>query len=179
LRIFHEGRVYEHPPIRRRICVPTRRAKLYEGNMNPLLIASLLSGAVAASVAGWGMYELQEGRYARKELDHVQQHAEETREALTMERKRAEGVRAAQDEGTRRLSALRADANRARDAVDGLRDATTAVLKHADTSLQACTVAAGTLGTVFNQCSAAYQGMAEAADGHSSDAMTLDAAWPK
>lgn len=147
--------------------------------MNPLLGASLLSGLVAAGLSGWGMYEWQEGRYAQKELEHVQQHEAETREALTMERKRAEGVRIAQDEGTRRMAALRADANRARDAVDSLRDATTAVLKHADTSLQACTVTATTLGTVFNQCSKEYQSLAETADGHASDAVTLDKAWPK
>lgn len=147
--------------------------------MNPLLISSLLSGVVAASAAGLAVYKIEEGRFAQKELIHVQQHADETREALRMERQRAAGVQAAQNEGTRRLAALRADATRARDAVDGLRDATSAVLKHADTSLQACTVSAAALGAVFGQCSAAYQGLAEAADGHASDAMMLDQAWPK
>lgn len=147
--------------------------------MNPLLIAALVSGALSAGAAGWGMYEWQEGRYAQKELEHVRQHSEDAREALTMERKRAQNASDARDEGARRMAALRADARASRDAVDGLRDATTAILQHADTSLQACTQSAAALGTVFRSCVAEYQSLGEQADGHSSDAMMLDQAWPK
>lgn len=147
--------------------------------MNPLLIAALISGILSAGGAGLAVYKIEEGRYARKEIEHVQQHAAEAREALTMERKRATNVQAATDAGTRRLAALRADATRARDALDGLRDATSAVLRHADTSLQACTQSVAVLGTVFSQCSAAYQGLAETADGLDNDRRTLSDAWPQ
>lgn len=147
--------------------------------MNPLLIAALISGALSAGLSGWGMYEWQEGRYAQKELEHVQQHADEAREATRMERQRAKNASDARDDGTRRMAALRADATRARDAVDGVRDATAAVLRNASASLEACTVSAAALGKVFRACVAEYQAVGELADGHASDAMMLDQAWPE
>lgn len=141
-------------------------------------LAQLVIALVIFAAGGAAGIKWHAGQDAKKELEHVQRHAEEARESTRMERARSANVITAQSEATRRLAALRADATAARDAVDGLRDATTAVLKHADTSLGACAQSAAALGAVFNACSKEYQGLAEAADGHAADALMLERAWP-
>ena len=81
---------------------------------------------------------------------------------------------------TKRTQSIAASAAAARTESDGLRDdlaAVRAALPSA--SADARGDAATTSGQLLDQCARAYQELASKADGHASDTMTLQSAWPK
>jgi hypothetical protein len=88
-------------------------------------------------------------------------------------------VIAAQTAATVRVAALRADAARAAAQSDSLRH-TIATLTTALPSRSPAAVSqyASTAGQLLGECSAAYTDMAATSDGHASDALMLQQAWP-
>jgi hypothetical protein len=74
---------------------------------------------------------------------------------------------------------IRADADRARSDVRGLRDTLDAVERASESSIAASNNAVRALGNVVESCSSQYQRVAEEADRATSEAMTLRRSWPK
>lgn len=78
-----------------------------------------------------------------------------------------------------REALLRTELDRLRLVSDGLRDQNaTAARLLAAAPPGAVLEYAAALGTIFEDCRAAYGGMVEKADGHASDVRTLREAWP-
>lgn len=86
----------------------------------------------------------------------------------------------AQNAATARETKLRADYAAARSAALGLRDTVDALRRglSAD-SVEACRATADAALAVFGECQARYGAVAEAADGHASDAAKFADAWPE
>ena len=85
----------------------------------------------------------------------------------------------AQNAAKSREITLRNDANRANSAAASLRDKLIAIRNGLpEESAKACSVTASAAIDVFGQCAEEYRAMAEDADRHASDAMTLSEAWP-
>jgi hypothetical protein len=89
-------------------------------------------------------------------------------------------VIAAQTAATVRVAALRVDAARSAAQSDSLRH-TIATLTAALPSRSPAAVNqyAATEGQLLGECSTAYTDLAATADGHASDALMLQQAWPK
>lgn len=100
----------------------------------------------------------------------------ESRRIEQLRQSRADEAGAA---ATKRAGVLAADAARARDAADGLRDDLNATRLYAAQSLDAATKSVAALSDVFQQCSRRYSELAEAADRHASDSLTYQQAWPR
>lgn len=80
----------------------------------------------------------------------------------------------------KRETTLKADAARARDERDSLRvDADNFARVLPSLTADAVSRYAAAANDVLGQCSRRYQGVAEAADGFASDALTLQQAWPR
>jgi hypothetical protein len=73
---------------------------------------------------------------------------------------------------------IRADADRARSAADGLRGDLDAIERASADSLAAANNAVRVLGDVFEQCSKEYLDLAREADRATSEALMLRQAWP-
>lgn len=95
---------------------------------------------------------------------------------LALQQEKDEAVNAA----AQREKKLRSDLAAARATGNGLRDdlaaARSDLSRASVTSLRAYTA---TLGAVFSECTAEVERLAAAAQGHASDALTLEQAWPK
>lgn len=105
---------------------------------------------------------------------------ESDRENRNTESKRQTGVINAQNARVKRDMVLQTDAASSRAVVDGLRDdirAATADLP--SRAAGAVSQYAAASGQLLAECSATYSGVARQADGHASDALMLEQAWPK
>ena len=146
------------------------------------IIAGALCVAIGWSANGWRLSASLE----RARLESSQYRAEVLAEkAAAGERvRKVEGywnakyqtaVNAARD----RESSLRADLVAVRDAAASVRtQAAEAARRLAQAPAPAVLDYANTLGDVFAECSARYGEVAQAADGHASDARTILEAWP-
>lgn len=74
---------------------------------------------------------------------------------------------------------IRADASSARRQLDGMRGTLDAVERASKASSDAAAKSVAALSDVFEQCSRRYQELAEVADRHANDSLTLQRAWPK
>lgn len=72
-----------------------------------------------------------------------------------------------------------ADAAHARAQRDGLRDDLSAVRLNAEKSSDAASKSVAALSDVFQRCVRSYSDLAEVADRHAADTLTLQRAWPK
>jgi hypothetical protein len=79
----------------------------------------------------------------------------------------------------KREAVLRAGAAGALDAADRLRDELDLTQRFAGESADAAAKSIAALRAVFESCTKEYRGMAEIAQGHANDAMTLQEAWPE
>lgn len=83
-------------------------------------------------------------------------------------------------QATQRAQRAEAAASSARAAGDGLRhDLTQARSDLSRATVDAVRKYAATLSAVFDECSAEVERLAKAADGHASDSLTYQQAWPK
>ena len=89
-------------------------------------------------------------------------------------------VTKAQNDAQKRQKILAADAGRARDVADSVRDELTAVRASLPGFTRAAVDSYATAATiVFEQCSRRYSDLAAVTDGLASDRQTLIEAWPK
>jgi len=142
--------------------------------------ALITAGAMATSCVQTTRLSVEKSSIAAERLGYAKAalKAVEVAQAETI---RLQGIK---DEALKKAN-LRANANKVAAAAaaterDSLRDELAAAsAKLPSLSHQACLARADALSGVFDQCAGAYQGMAGKAQGHLSDAMTLDDAWPK
>lgn len=137
------------------------------------------TGLIAAALAATGAWKVQDWRYGAKETERVESQLADERLAATARVRREEQVIAAQNQSETRARVLRLDADGSRAAADGLRDDIMRTRAEAATSLDACTLRTNTLSELLGTVEAAGRGMAEKADLHANDAITLTEAWPK
>jgi hypothetical protein len=143
--------------------------------VNPYLLAALISSGIAF----YGGWTVNQWRHDAHEKQAIEQAAAQQRELHAMEQKRSNGVIAAQNVARTRETALRRDADSARDALDSLRSQSDAALQSARASHDACLVAANAQAVIQSQCATELQTLARDADGHASDAVMLRDAWPR
>lgn len=131
--------------------------------------------------AGWtyGSHHIQSKWDAAtvKQNLMVQKSEEENR---AKEQSLNQKIQEAQNAATEREKKLKADADAARSAANGLRD-TIATLRSSlpTTTAETCRSIASTGLAVFSQCEDKYRAVAEVADQCISDVKMLEDAWPK
>jgi len=140
---------------------------------------------IAAVLAAAGTWRVQEWRHAAIDADRAAaaQEARRNQERATreIETNRQQKVTHAQQQAADRASVARRDADSARAELDRLRDDITTARTDAVPG-SACASSdrrAAAAAELLAECSAAYQGLARAADGHAGDVRTLMQAWPK
>ena len=143
--------------------------------MNPYLLAALISSGIAF----YGGWSVNQWRCESDQKQAIEAAAVAQRELHAVEQKRSNGVIAAQNVARTRETALRRDADSARNALDSLRTQSDAALQSARSSHDACIVTANAQAVVQSQCTTELQTLARDADGHASDAKTLMDAWPR
>lgn len=100
--------------------------------------------------------------------------------ARQIERQMTDKLQEAQHAATIRETKLRADADAARVAAGGLRDTVDAIRGQLSaTTEEACRATADAALAVFGECATEAGRLAEAADGHASDAQLCRDAWPE
>ena len=143
------------------------------------LLAAAAGGIVAASIA-WSAQALRyDARIADLRGAHAQaaQAAAEQAQTITthLQKAKDDAIQQAQD----RARANAAAAAAARRTADGLREQlASANARIASAAPAAVAEYATAIGAVFDDCRAAYAGMAEIADGHADDARLMREAWP-
>jgi len=152
-----------------------------------LTIITHLAAAVAAAAAAWA---LQGARMdaavaeVRLEMSEVKTRAageklQAVKEARADERAINKTYVEALNAARTREALLRTELDRLHRVSDGLRDQNaTAARLLAAAPPGAVLEYATALGAVFEDCRAAYGGMAEKSDGHAGDVRTLREAWP-
>ena len=140
--------------------------------------------AIALVLLGAGSYRAGkrnvQAQWNAEKVVQVKAAAETEVENRRIEAKRQTGVIDAQNAQVKRTAVLQADAANSRAVVDSLRDdirTNTASLpsRTADTSGKYCAAS----GELLAICGAAYSEVARQADGHASDSLMLQQAWPK
>ena len=134
---------------------------------------------ISASLAFGGGWQINQWRHDSHEKQAIEQAAAQQRELHAMEQKRSNGVIAAQNVARTRETALRRDADSARDALDSLRDKSAAALLSARSSHDACIVTASAQAVIQSQCATELTTLGGIADRHASDIETLVGAWPR
>ena len=147
--------------------------------MNPLLIASLISAALAGS-AGFGLaWKLQAGTIAENELEQANERTTIQRAArATLERAMRQNSTSQANAAARGIR-NRAAAAGAADIAGGLRIATDSAVRTAATDPAACSDAAASLGAVLTASVKEYRELAEVCDRHVSHIQTLTEQWPR
>lgn len=148
-----------------------------------MVYTHVAAALIAASLAGTAAWQTQAWRYdtqiAKTRAAQAQALVKAERDARdreqTLQRKKDEADHAAK----KRDIQNRAAADAARLHADGLHDALAAArLQLPGAACGAVREHAATVGALLDQCSRSYQGLAEKADGHASDARALTEAWP-
>jgi len=140
---------------------------------------------VAAGIGGFHFWEARLIATGH-EAGYAKAKAEYSASALkAQEKARAETARMqkekddAEERWAARLSGQKRDADRLLAERDGLRSTLSATrAKLATAPIEAVRRYAATATDVFEQCTARYSEVAQAADGHASDSLKLQEAWP-
>jgi hypothetical protein len=138
------------------------------------VIVALMAAAAAAA----GTWQIQSWRIEAIHADH----ARKALEATELARVETQKLQEIKDEALRmanaRASQHRIAADGARTELDRLRDTIATADKNQPPNTSR-TDAAATARAILADCAAQYQSVARAADGHYSDAVTLQSAWPR
>ena len=141
----------------------------------------ILAAVVAAVfIGGWWAGSMHEqSSWQAEKLAMAATRDKQINEARRAEAAMREQVRKAQEDARKREEKLVADAAAAGRAADGLRSQIASLRR----GLSAATAEANRRTAdaaldVFQQCADEYRAVAQAADRHANDAMTLDQAWP-
>ena len=135
---------------------------------------------VAVFMGGWWAGTVHEqASWLAEKLAMSAERDKQINTAPKAEAEMREQVRKAQEYAQKREEKLVADAAAAGRAADGLRDEISGLRR----GLSAATAEANRRTAdvaldVFQQCADEYRAVAQAADQHASDAVTLDQAWP-
>jgi hypothetical protein len=144
-----------------------------------VIYTHVATAILSASLSFYGGWTVNQWRHDASQKQAIEAAAVAQRELHALEQKRSNGVIAAQNVARTRETALRRDADSARDALDGLRTQSEAALQSARSSHDACLIAANAQAVVQSQCATELQTLARDADGHASDAVMLRDAWPR
>ncbi|MCG9056655.1 hypothetical protein LH442_11810 [Laribacter hongkongensis] len=142
----------------------------------------ILAAVVAAVfIGGWWAGSMHEqSSWQAEKLAMAATRDKQINEARAAESAMREQIRKAQEDAAEREKRMVADAAAAGRAADGLRSQIASLRR----GLSAATAEANRRTAdaaldVFQQCVDQYRAVAEAADGHANDAVTLDHAWPE
>ena len=143
-------------------------------------IAALLAGLLGAG----GAWKFQAWRYSLQIADLTAKHQGEilaaNERALQAERMTNQRLTEARNAAAKREQDLRRDGDALRDNFDRLRDQAAATRRDLSTATpDAARATAATATELLESCAREYQAVARAADGHSSDTLTLQQSWPK
>ncbi len=144
-----------------------------------VIYTHVATAILSASLSFYGGWTVNQWRHDASQKQAIEAAAVAQRELHALEQKRSSNVIAAQNVARTRETALRRDADSARDALDGLRTQSDAALQSARSSHDACLASTTRFSLALNQCSAEYQAMGAAADNWQSDALMLRDAWPR
>lgn len=141
----------------------------------------ILAAVVAAVFAGgwWAGSVHEQAGWQAEKLAMSAERDRQINEARRAEAAMREQIMKAQEDAAEREKRMVADAAAAGRAADGLRGEIASLRR----GLSAATAEANRRTAdaaldVFQQCSDEYRAVAQAADGHANDAVTLDQAWP-
>ena len=141
----------------------------------------ILAAVVAAVfIGGWWAGSMHEqSSWQAEKLAMAATRDKQINEARKADAAMREQIRRAQEDARKREETLVADAAAAGRAADGLRSQIASLRR----GLSAATAEANRRTAdaaldVFQQCADEYRAVAQAADRHANDAMTLDQAWP-
>ena len=135
---------------------------------------------VAVFMGGWWAGSMHEqSSWQAEKLAMAATRDKQINEARKADAAMREQIRRAQEDARKREETLVADAAAAGRAADGLRSQIASLRR----GLSAATAEANRRTAdaaldVFQQCADEYRAVAQAADQHASDAVTLDQAWP-
>jgi uncharacterized protein YfiM (DUF2279 family) len=147
--------------------------------MNFTLLTTAIAAA-AGSVAGFGLaWQLQGHQITKQELSHAQERIAIARANRAAAERVTSAIIVAQNNAAGRAVVLRRELDSAKSAAVGLRDEITTSMRAANTSHDACAIAARTSGELLAICADRYTELAGKAEGHVSDIRTLMEAWPK
>jgi hypothetical protein len=144
-----------------------------------MLSPRLLIAAVLAVVLAFTHFFIYRAGKAIVRNEYATQQAAANADARRIEQRRAGMAIAAANNAVKREAVLRAGAAGALDAADRLRDELDLTQRFAGESADAAAKSIAALRAVFESCTKEYRGMAEIAQGHANDAMTLQEAWPE
>lgn len=144
-----------------------------------LVVIAAVIAAGAAMVNTWGNKHEKIG-YDRAVAEYAVKLGQAKDAALVKERAMNKQLEEAQNAATKRdkakdqrIAALTTTSNGLRHTVSDLRG------RLATASIDACRTTADAFATVFEECRGAYEEMGRAADGHASDSLMYQEAWPK
>lgn len=137
--------------------------------------------ALAASGAAWWGYGVVWDRgYDQAQSEYQVKALAASEAARIKEREMRDQINEAEKLARQREAAIRADADGVRTERDRLRQQlATSRTRLSTATADAVREYADTLDDVLQQCSAQLERVARAADGHASDVLTLQQAWPK
>ncbi len=141
----------------------------------------ILVAMIAAVFAGgwWAGSVHEQSSWQAEKLTMAATRDKQINEARKAEAAMHAQVRKAQEDAQKREQKLVADAAAAGRAADGLRSQIASLRRGLSTAgAEANRRTADAALDVFQQCADEYRAVAQAADQHASDAMTLDQAWP-
>lgn len=149
------------------------------GSMNITLATHLLASAVAAAGAWAFQGARMDAAVADVRLEQSNERLGAVTKARAHERAITKTYQEALNAARTREALMRTEVDRLRAVSDGLRgQAADAARRLADAPPAAVLDYATALNAVYDDCRAAYGGMAEAAAGHAADVRTLTGAWP-
>ena len=140
--------------------------------ISQLYIAIAIS-AVSVAIGFGAAWKIQNGLQAEGEVERVQQTLRTIQESAARDIRKIDNVVAAQNAATIRARVLRDDADSARRALVGVRDAATARVLAAQADHAACIDASIALNDVFQTVSTERRELSEKADRHVNDIQTL------
>ena len=140
--------------------------------MNPLVISAL----VAALASGFGVFKVEEWRFAAKEKERAEQILADERLQAKAVFSKGEHIIAAQNEGVARMVNLSRAAASAGDAAERLRLTSERKLAESASTLAACTTNAASLKAVLGLAIREAQDLGRNADVWANYAQTTNAA---
>lgn len=148
--------------------------------MNILLVSTLASAVISAALAFGSAWKIQSWRMDAQEKQRAAQIIETQKQAFRRYEVDQAKIQDAYAAATARAQKLLVDVNAARNDLDGLRRTSDEANRRiAAASQDALRQYATTANTVLAECTRAYLGVAEKAQGHANDVGTLTEAWPK
>ena len=145
----------------------------------PSALLSLIPYALCALLAFYGGYTVRDNSAKKVEMEIAQTYADALIEASNQSQAWQDRYNQGVNDARTREKQLAADASAARAAAAGLRNTIEGLKRDlSNYSVEACRDTAEAALTVFGECTDKYREVAEAADGHASDAELCLATWP-